>query len=272
MVRPDQTRGITLIHAVVYRVADVAEYAQAHRLAARASADLYASINRSPDWQPTQDAEGNDQDQRDWHFEHLQILDGLQPGEQVNYLAPAHPNTNATEFIHEELRQVAAGTRSSFSQIAYVFDRAYAAQRLEIVHAWRLIEQDRSQFIEDFAKPSLYEAPLRWAITTGALAVPQRGIDPETLYDVRIEGPVMPTIDPVEDRKADAMDQDYGWDSRPAIIRRRGRRPSDVDAEREQDDLEQEMSTTGVAAPSERTGTEDERTDGEEEQDEDDNE
>jgi lambda family phage portal protein len=249
MVRPDQTRGLTLIHAVVFRIADIAEFAESHRLAARASTDMFASINRAPDWQPTQDAKGKDQNQRNWHFEHLQILDGLQAGESVNYLAPEHPNQNATEFLHEELRQIAAGTRSAFSQIANVFDRAYAAQRLEIVHAWRLVEQDRSQFIDDLARPLLYEAPLRWAVAAGRIQVPRRGIDPETLYDVRIEGPVMPTIDPVNDRKADELDQANGWDSRHAIIRRRGRRPSDVDAEIAQDDWTPPAATPPPARP-----------------------
>jgi capsid protein len=46
----------------------------------------------------------------------------------------------------------------------------------------------------------------------------------------------MPTIDPVNDRKADELDQTNGWDSRHAIIRKRGRRPSDVDAEIAQDE------------------------------------
>lgn len=234
IVRPDQTRGITLIHAVVFRVADIAEFAQSHRLAARASADLFASVNRAPDWQPQEDS-SEESEPRNWDFEHLQILDNLQAGEAVNFHSPEHPNTNATEFLHEEMRQIAAGTRSSFSQVANVFDRAYAAQRLEITHAWRLVEQDRSQFISDLARPALYEAPLQWAITAGLIKIPRKA-DPETIYDVRIDGPTMPTIDPVNDKKADLLDQENGWDSRPGIIRRRGRRPADVDAEREQDD------------------------------------
>jgi len=234
--RPDQTRGLPLVHSVIFRVADIAEYAQSHRLAARASADLFASINRAPDWQPTKQEDGTENPARDWQFEHLQILDNLAAGESVNFHAPSHPNQNAPEFLHEELRQIAAGTRTAFSQIAMVFDASYAAQRLEIVQAWRYIEQDRAQFVSDVALPALYEAPLRWAIATGQLAIPRKA-DPETVFDVRIDGPSMPVIDPVKDRQAFESDQLNGWDSRHGIIRRMGRSPMDVDAERAQDTM-----------------------------------
>jgi len=46
----DQTRGVTLFHAVIFRASDIAEYQQSHRRAARASANLFASINRDADF------------------------------------------------------------------------------------------------------------------------------------------------------------------------------------------------------------------------------
>ena len=48
----DATRGVTLFHAVIFRASDIAEYQQSHRRAARASANLFASINRSMDFDP----------------------------------------------------------------------------------------------------------------------------------------------------------------------------------------------------------------------------
>ena len=229
IVRPDQTRGLTLLHAVIFRVADIAEYQQSHRLAARASADLWASINRSPDYVASEDGVG-----RNWDLGPLQMLDNLAPGESVNFHAPSHPNVNATDFINAELRQVAAGTRTGFSEIAQVWDSSYAAQRLEKVQVWRFVEMDRAQFVADVALPALYEAPLQWALQAGLIKIP-RSADPETLMDVRIDGPQMPVIDPEADRKAYALDQENGWDSRHGIIRKMGRSPADVDAEREQD-------------------------------------
>lgn len=236
-VRPGQSRGLTLLHSVIFRVADIAEYMASHRLAARASVDLFAAINRSPDYVQHTNQDGTSpSDVRDWSFEHLQILDGLAPGESVSYLDPTSPNQAAPDFIREELRQVAAGTRSAFSAIALVFDSSYAAQRLEIVQTWRYIEEDRAQLIEDVARPALYEAPLQWAIQSGLVRVPRQA-DPETLFDVRIDGPTMPVIDPIKDRQAFELDQVNGWDSRHGIIRRMGRSPAAVDAERAQDDF-----------------------------------
>ena len=232
--RPNQTRGVTLIHAVIFRVTDIAEFQEAHRLAARASADLFASVNRSPDFSGESDEDSTGK--RKWDFEHLQILDELQAGETVNFHSPQHPNQNAVDFINQELRAIAAGCDVGFSQIAQVFDSSYAAQRREVVDTWRKVERDRSQFIADFARPALYERVVEIARLGGLLpARAMRRVDPETLLDCRIDGPTMPVIDPNKDRQAFELDQVNGWDSRHGIIRRMGRQPADVDAERASD-------------------------------------
>jgi len=234
------TRGVTLFHAVIFRASDVAEYQQSHRRAARASANLFASINRDMDFDPgeSEHPEGANAttDQRELNLLDLQILDFLKQGESVNFHAPAHPNQNAVEFVNQELRQFAAACRVAFSWIAYVFDRAYAAQRTELVHAWELIGEDRGQFIRDFAKPCLYIDPLKTALLEGRLPARElRRADPNTLFDVRIEGPVMPQIDPGKDKAAAKIDQEMGWESRQGNIRRFGREPGQVDAEIESD-------------------------------------
>lgn len=231
--RPNQTRGVTLLHPVIFRVADVAEFQAAHRLAARASADLFASINRAPDFDP--DTADSD---RAWKFEHLQMIDELAVGESVNFHDPQHPNQNAVDFVREELRSIAAGCDVGFSQIAQVFDSSYAAQRLEVVDTWRKVERDRSKFIADFARTALYEDVINAAILAGLLpSRMMRRADPRTLMDCRIDGPQMPVIDPVKDRAAYALDQEHGWDSRHGIIRRMGKQPAQIDAERENDPL-----------------------------------
>ena len=231
--RVNQTRGVTLLHAVIFRIADIAEFQEAHRLAARASADQYASINRSPDMEVSDTATD-----RNWQLSHLQIIDELAPGESVNFHDPQHPNQNAVDFVREELRAIASGCDVGFSQIAQVFDSSYAAQRLEVVDTWRKVERDRSKFITDFARPALYEEVIRAAQLAGL--IPQRLLrraDPQTLYDARIDGPAMPVIDPVKDRGAYVLDQENGWDSRQGIIRRMGKIPAQVDAERSNDSM-----------------------------------
>ncbi len=239
----NQTRGITLLHAIIFRIADIAEFQQSHRLAARASADLWASINRSGDFDttiPSHEREtGEDgETKRMWNFEHLQMIDGLQAGESVNFHDPRHPNQNAVDFVREELRAIASGCDVGFSQVAQVFDSSYAAQRLEVVDTWRKNERDRGKFITDFARSALYEQVVEVARLAGRLpARALRRVDPETLFEVRIDGPTMPVIDPVKDRQAFELDQNNAWDSRPGIIRRMGRQPRDVDAERSQDDF-----------------------------------
>ena len=70
----------------------------------------------------------------------------------------------------------------------------------------------------------------------------------------------MPTIDPVKDRQAAQIDQDYGWDSRPAIVRRFGREPTQVDAERAKDPFHVEQPAAPMA-PTDDTETDTEDDD-----------
>lgn len=237
--RPDQTRGLSLLAQVIFRVADISKYQESHRLAARSSADLFASINRASEMDEselyeTDGASGQRIPKRHgFDFEHLMMIDGLMPGESVNFHKPEHPNTNAVEFVQQEMRHMAAACDVGFSQIAQVFDSSYAAQRLEIVDIWRKVERDRAKFIADVAREALYEQVVIVARQAGHIpARALRRADPETLLDVRIDGPQMPVIDPVKDRSAYVLDQENGWDSRHGIIRRMGRQPRDVDAER----------------------------------------
>jgi len=238
--RPVQTRGVTLFARVIFRIADIGEFQQSHRLAARASADLFMSVNRAIDMEPfPTDSETGEtiEPSRSWMFDRLQMIDGLAPGETVNFHAPQHPNQNAVDFEREDVRHVAGCCRVGFSQIMQVFDSSYAAQRLEVVDTFRKTEMDRSKFISDFARAAMYEQPLESMIRKGLL--PARALkraDKKTLMNVRIDGPQMPVIDPVKDRDAYEKDQDKGWDSRPGIIRKLGRVPSQVDAERDADD------------------------------------
>ena len=77
----DQTRGVTLFHAVIFRASDIAEYQQSHRRAARASANLFASINREMDVSPADQVQPEDQNstnsRNELNLMDLQILDFL---------------------------------------------------------------------------------------------------------------------------------------------------------------------------------------------------
>lgn len=246
------TRGITLFHAVILRISDVARFQESHRRAARASANLFASRNRSLDYiQPDDDAppEYRGTMQNELDLTDLQMIDYLKPGESVNFHAPQHPNQNAVEFINQEHRIIAASCRVAFPWISNVFDNSFAAQRIGHVNAWEFIYEDRAHFVRDFALPAMYREPLKIAILEGRLPARElRRADPRTLYDVRVEGPVMASIDPESDRKSAQIDQEQGWESRYGNIRRFGRDPGQVDAEREQDDFVQ--PTKAATSPS----------------------
>jgi capsid protein len=67
----------------------------------------------------------------------------------------------------------------------------------------------------------------------------------------------MPQIDPVKDRDSAAIDQEMGWDSRFAIIRRFGRDPVQVDLERAQDTFVQPVGNSPSQTPADADTMED---------------
>lgn len=234
--RANQTRGVTLFAQSIFRIADIGEFQQSHRLAARGSADQYMSINRAVDMDAPEVDPDTGEPTRNWVLDRMSVIDGLAPGESANFNTPQHPNQNAVDFVREDVRFIAACCRVGFSQIMQVFDSSYAAQRLEVVDTFRKTDSDRQKFVSDFALAALYEFPVQDMIRKGLL--PSRALrraDRDTLLDVRIDGPQMPIIDPVKDRQAYEIDRDRDWDSRLGVVRKLGRVPSQVDAEIEQD-------------------------------------
>jgi capsid protein len=122
-----------------------------------------------------------------------------------------------------------------------------------------MIQEDRAHFIRDFAKPALYDEPLRMALLEGRLPARElRKADPKSLYHCRIEGPVMPTIDPVKDRAAAQIDQEMGWESRKGNVRRFGHDPDQVDAEIAQDDWRPAAPPTAPVTEADEEETEEE--------------
>ena len=221
-----QTRGVPMFHSAILRLDDIAEYEDAHRVAAKAAADIIASVIRSPDmidFDPKVDG-------RSWTMDHGQIISDMLPGEEFKWGKPEMPNPDATPFLDDQLRRVAAGFGMGYSTFSGKYDKSFSAARQEQSENWPNVETLRSQFISDFVRPFEYEPALDAAILAGAVNIP-RNADPETIYAADYRGPARPTIDDEKQAKADRIVIEDRTDSRHGRIRERGRDPSRVDAE-----------------------------------------
>lgn len=224
--RLHQTRGVSLLHGVITRLADLQEYETNERVAAKIASALGFYIKRG-------DAQSADEfsepgDRPPIPIEPGMIYDDLRPGEDLGMVESNRPNVHMTEFRNGQLRAVAAGTRSGYSSISRAYDGTYSAQRQELVESFEGYSVLQDWFIGQFCRP-VYHAWLK--MTLANLDVPA-DVDRDSLFNATYQGPVMPWIDPAKEATAWRGILRGGAGTEAEWIRARGLVPLDVKRQR----------------------------------------
>lgn len=250
--RLNQARGVSLLSGVIIRLADLKNYEDSERIAARLGAAFGAYIKRG-DAQTFEDQLYEKDKQRQIDITPGMIFDGLAPGEDIGMIKSDRPNPNLEAFRMGQLRAVAAGTRSSFSSIARNYDGTYSAQRQELVEAQEGYAILQDAFIAAISRP-MYRRWLSAAISAGRITVP-RGIDKKTLFNAVYSGPVMPWIDPLKEANAWKVILRGGAGTESDWIRARGGTPADVKRRRKAEiDENRELGLVFDTDPANDTG------------------
>jgi lambda family phage portal protein len=222
--RIGQNRGQPLLHGVLIRLADIKDYEESERVAARISAALGMYIKKgSPDdYTPLP----NTQKERSIPIQPGMVFDGLRQGEEVGMIESNRPNTFLEPFRNGQLKAVAAGTRGTFSSVARSYDGTYSAQRQELVEGQQGYDLLQHEFIDYWCRP-VYRQWLQMAIVSGALKVP-KGVDPDTVYSAVYQGPVMPWINPIHEANAWKILCEAGFADEAEVARARQRNPAEL--------------------------------------------
>lgn len=228
--RIGQSRGQPLLHAVVIRLADIKDYEESERVAARISAALAMYIKKGTpdDYVPA--AEGETRAERTFPIAPGVVVDTLLPGEDVGMIESNRPNPFLEGFRNGQLKAVAAGTRGTYSSVARSYDGTYSAQRQELVEGQLGYDLLQHEFIDYWCR-RVYRNWLRMAILSGQLKVPT-DVDPRTVYGAVYQGPVMPWINPVHEADAWETLIKIGGADESEMARSRGRNPSELKASR----------------------------------------
>ncbi|MGE6647954.1 phage portal protein [Shewanella colwelliana] len=228
--RLHQLRGISLFHGIMTRLADIKDYEESERVAARISAALAFVIKRGTLDMFNTSAVGTNA---------IQFGPGmtteLQPGEDIDTLESKRPNVHLVDFRNGQLKAAAAGTRGSYSSIARDYKGSYSSQRQE------LIEQDESNrimqqwFCAGWSRP-VFRNWLRMEQLNKVdpLALPAE-LDINTLYDAVYYGPTMPWIDPRKEAEGWEMMIAGNAATEAEWARARGRNPAEVKRQRKRE-------------------------------------
>ncbi|KFC13126.1 phage portal protein [Trabulsiella guamensis ATCC 49490] len=229
--RLHQVRGISILHGVITRLADIKDYEESERVAARVAASLGMYIKRgdaatfdTDDYETSEDG----QKYQRYDFSPGMIYDGLEPGEEIGVIESNRPNAHLYEFRNGQLRAVAAGTRGSYSSIARDYNGTYSSQRQELVEGFEGYNVLQQWFVGQYSRP-VYRAWLAMALMT--LDIPPE-VDKRTLYNASYLGPVMPWIDPVKEVAAWKGILRGGAGTEAEWVRARGQSPQEVKRQR----------------------------------------
>lgn len=227
--RIGQSRGVPLLHSALVRLADIKDYEESERVAARISAAMafYIKKGDAQDYD-TKNAPGG---RSTFPIAPGMVFDDLQPGEDIGMFESNRPNPFLEGFRNGMLRAVAAAGRSAFSTIARSYDGTYSAQRQELVEAQLGYDLLQHEFIDYWCRPN-YRTWLPLAIASGVLKVPG-DVDQRTLLAAVYQGPVMPWINPVHEATAWEKLVEGGFADEAEVARARGRNPQELKKSRE---------------------------------------
>ena len=140
------------------------------------------------------------------------IID-LNPGEEVQFADPKHPNTGYDDFTNATIRLIGAGLEIPPEVMMKQFTTSYSAARGALNEFWRTCSMQRDWFTDDFCQP-VYEEWFAEAVARGRIHAPGFFTDParRKAYTVCAwNGPARTNLNPVQEVDAAIKRVDAGF-------------------------------------------------------------
>lgn len=224
--RLHQLRGISIFHGVIQRLADIKDYEEAERVAARIAACLGFYIKRGDQY--FDPPAGEKQEQREFAISPGFTIDNLRPGEDIGMIESNRPNVHLYEFRNGQMRAVSAGTRSSYSSVSRDYNGSYSSQRQELVESQEGFAVLQDWFVSQWARP-VYREWLKMYLLT---VTPPADVDVNSIFNAMYMAPKMPWINPQHEAVSWRTLVRGGAATEAEWIRARGGNPREVKRQR----------------------------------------
>lgn len=229
-----QARGVPWLHAAIRKLNDMEEYTGSELLAARMSANYFATIE-SPEADPIPNEEAED-GTKEVNIE-AGTIEQLSPGDKLEFHSPNRPNAALDPFMRYMVREFAAAANVSYASVSSDYSQSnYSSSRLALLDdrdLWRTLQQ---WWARSF-RARLHARWLQAAVLAGqiqGLALDQFAVDPERFEAVRWKFRGWSWIDPTKEVEAAKSAVRAGFTTVGAVIAEsaNGRDIEDVIAER----------------------------------------
>lgn len=180
--RPDQYRGVPYLAQVIEPVLQMNRYTNAEIMAAvvQSFQTAFVLTESDPSEMPFNEAIPPE-DQIDNEPTNYEMGPGtinvMQPGEDIKFNQPTHPNSGFDVFIKAMCTQVGAALEIPRDLLLKEFNASYSASRAALLEAWKAFRMRRVWLTNDFCRP-IYEVWLTEAVALGRIQAPGFFTDP----------------------------------------------------------------------------------------------
>lgn len=221
--RPEQYRGVPYLAQAIEPLLQMRRYTEAEITAAIVQSFFTAFVKTEAgaDGLPNEvGGDGVQEVSRDPNEYEIGpgTMNMLEPGEDVVFGSPTHPNTGFDTFMRAMCEQVGACLEEPADLLLMSFNSSYSASRAAMLEAWKGFRMRREWLTDDFCRP-VYEIWLTEAVATGRISAPGFLTDPiiRQAY-LRSEwiGPSQGQLDPTKEVAAAVSAIENGLSTREA--------------------------------------------------------
>lgn len=219
--RPEQYRGVPYLAQVMEPLLQLRRYTEAEIMAALVQSFFTAFVktdagaadnpfNEVP--QPEYDKDPNAYEMGPG------TINMLEPGEDVTFGAPTHPNTGFNVFTRSLCEQIGAALEIPADLLLKAFNASYSASRGALLEAWKAFRMRRTWLTNDFCRP-VYEIWMTEAVALGRIHAPGFFTDPirrQAYLESEWIGPSAGQLDPTKEVQAAVTAIDNGLSTREA--------------------------------------------------------
>lgn len=221
--RPDQYRGVPYLAQVLEPLLQMRRYTEAEITAALVQSFQtgFVTTNTGTDDMPFNEVGGSDGEVSKDPNEYEMgpgTINIMEPGEDIKFNQPTHPNTGFDAFMRAMAEQVGAALEIPADLLLMSFNSSYSASRAALLEAWKAFRMRREWLVKDFCRP-VYELWLTEAVATGRISAPGFLTDPiirQAYLQSEWIGPSQGQLDPTKEVAAAVTAIENGLSTREA--------------------------------------------------------
>lgn len=222
--RPEQYRGVPYLAQVIEPLLQMRRYTEAELMAAVVQSFFTAFVKTEAgsNDMPINEVGGDGVEEVSRDPNEYEMGPGtinmLDPGEDISFSSPTHPNTGFDVFMRAMCEQVGAALEIPADLLLMSFNSSYSASRAALLEAWKAFRMRREWLVKDFCRP-VYELWMTEAVALGRIIAPGFLTDPlirQAYLQSEWIGPSQGQLDPTKEVSAAVTAIENGLSTRSA--------------------------------------------------------